>query len=321
MPEEATPRARRRPHTYPNCHYNSRCNLAAARARAHLHLARRTNRPQTPPPRQQQTMADLRRTRSPREAASAHEAMVAGCVAGSIGQLVGFPLDTLKVRTQLQASPSMALFSGWRVPVATAGAINCANFGVYDSAWRHLAKDVDDDVDAPSHVVFAAGACGGFVISPVSTVISRVKVLQQSCAFPGRGVFDVCRSLVEGGGMRSLWCGFSANFCMECCRGFYMLFFVGAKRYLGGESKDLALWKRSLAGAFAGVASWVVVYPLDVVKTAVQAQTRRRASGRQRGRWRCGCIGTAASGGFIGGWASRCCGRGPSRAFYYRRST
>ncbi len=220
--------------------------------------------------------SDLRRTRSPREAAAASEAMVAGCVAGSIGQLVGFPLDTLKVRTQLQASPSMALFSGWRVPVATAGAINCANFGVYDSAWRHLAKDVDDDVDAPSHVVFAAGACGGFVISPVSTVISRVKVLQQSCAFPGRGVFDVCRSLVEGGGMRSLWCGFSANFCMECCRGFYMLFFVGAKRYLGGESKDLALWKRSLAGAFAGVASWVVVYPLDVVKTAVQAQNPQK---------------------------------------------
>ncbi len=40
----------------------------------------------------------------------------------------------------------------------------------------------------------------------------------------------------------------------------------------GGETKDLALWKRSLAGAFAGVASWIVVYPLDVVKTAVQAQ-------------------------------------------------
>ena len=215
--------------------------------------------------------ADLRRTRSPREAAAASEAMVAGCVAGSIGQLVGFPLDTLKVRTQLQATREMALFSGWRVPVATAGAINCANFGVYDSAWRSL-SDVDDDVDAPSSVVFAAGACGGFVISPVSTVISRVKVLQQSCAFPGMNVRDVCRSLVEGGGMRSLWCGFSANFCMECCRGFYMLFFVGAKRYLGGESKDLALWKRSLAGAFAGVASWIVVYPLDVVKTAVQAQ-------------------------------------------------
>ena len=189
--------------------------------------------------------ADLRRTRSPRETASPYEAMVAGCVAGSIGQLVGFPLDTLKVRTQLQATREMALFSGWRVPVATAGAINCANFGVYDSAWRSL-SDVDDDVDAPSSVVFAAGACGGFVISPVSTVISRVKVLQQSCAFPGMNVRDVCRSLVEGGGMRSLWCGFSANFCMECCRGFYMLFFVGAKRYLGGERKDLALWKRSL---------------------------------------------------------------------------
>ena len=90
-------------------------------------------------------------------------AMVAGCVAGSIGQLVGFPLDTLKVRTQLQATREMALFSGWRVPVATAGAINCANFGVYDSAWRSL-SDVDDDVDAPSSVVFAAGACGGFTL-------------------------------------------------------------------------------------------------------------------------------------------------------------
>ena len=96
--------------------------------------------------------SDLRRTRSPREAAAASEAMVAGCVAGSIGQLVGFPLDTLKVRTQLQATREMALFSGWRVPVATAGAINCANFGVYDSAWRSL-SDVDDDVDAPRYTL------------------------------------------------------------------------------------------------------------------------------------------------------------------------
>ena len=79
-------------------------------------------------------MADLRRTRSPREAASAHEAMVAGCVAGSIGQLVGFPLDTLKVRTQLQASPSMALFSGWRVPVAT-GTRQPLNSAIDGDAW------------------------------------------------------------------------------------------------------------------------------------------------------------------------------------------
>jgi solute carrier family 25 carnitine/acylcarnitine transporter 20/29 len=212
------------------------------------------------------------RPRAPREEPAASEACIAGCVAGSIGQLMGFPLDTLKVRTQLQTAASVSgLFSGWRVPVATAGAINCVNFGTYDYVWRHLSPDVEHDVDASSAVVFAAGTCGGLVVSPMTTVVSRIKVLQQAHTFPGRGVLDVFRGTVEGGGLRCLWCGFSANFAMECCRGFYMLFFVGAKRYLGAPD-ELPLWKRSLAGAFAGVASWIIVYPLDVVKTAVQAQ-------------------------------------------------
>lgn len=203
--------------------------------------------------------------------ASVGEALIAGCFAGGVSQLIGFPFDTLKVRTQLGSrAPTAppALMKGWSGPVLTAGVVQALNLGVYD--WtRRVVGGADRDADCPLPVVFLGGSVGGVAISPFSTIVQRVKILQQTA---GDGVVATVRRAAAEGGLRTLWKGYGINFAMELNRGFYMLFFAVAKRSFGGDERDLAPWKRSLAGSAAGVGSWILVYPADVVKTIVQAQ-------------------------------------------------
>ena len=64
----------------------------------------------------------------------------AGCVAGAAGQLIGHPLDTIKVyaQTQGQASglPVRVLFRGVFMPVVTAGGTQSVRLGLYETFRR-----------------------------------------------------------------------------------------------------------------------------------------------------------------------------------------
>ena len=215
----------------------------------------------------------LPRRRSCDERYGASEAAAAGLIAGAIGQVIGFPLDTLKVRTQLGHTKAAApLMRGVAGPVITSGAVQSVNFAVYDFV-RRSHGDAATDCEAPLGSVFLAGALGGLAISPMTCAISRVKILQQSGFAPrGRvGLGSVVRETVARGGALK---GLGLNATMESGRGFYMLFFALIKKhYVGaGSERDLALWKRTVAGGAAGILSWAIIYPMDVVKTIVQAQ-------------------------------------------------
>lgn len=215
----------------------------------------------------------LPRRRSCDERYGASEAAAAGLIAGAIGQVIGFPLDTLKVRTQLGHTKAAApLMRGVAGPVITSGAVQSVNFAVYDFV-RRSHGDAATDCEAPLGSVFLAGALGGLAISPMTCAISRVKILQQSGFAPGGrvGLASVVRETVARGGALK---GLGLNATMESGRGFYMLFFALIKKhYVGaGSERDLALWKRTVAGGAAGILSWAIIYPMDVVKTIVQAQ-------------------------------------------------
>ena len=221
-------------------------------------------------------MPPLQRAATTKDDARASEAVAAGWIAGAVGQLIGYPLDTLKVRQQLlKSGPAKSLMAGWSGPVLTAGLINSLNFGTYDAVWRRIG-DAETDLECDSRVVFAAGAAGGVAVSPLTCAVGRVKVLQQSCAFPGRTAYGVVRETVAAGGARSLWSGYGANLLMEANRGVYMLSFVGAKRALGGRDGPLPLWKRSLAGATAGIFSWLVGSPGGIAAGRVDAAATTR---------------------------------------------
>ena len=68
----------------------------------------------------------------------------AGSIAGAIGQLIGHPLDTLKVFAQTNARPEAlslrVLYRGAAMPIATSGAVQALNLGIFENARRWISR-------------------------------------------------------------------------------------------------------------------------------------------------------------------------------------
>ena len=207
---------------------------------------------------------------------------LSGSVAGATGLLVGYPLDTLKVRAQVGSkadgdAPSCRwerlrrLYRGSLWPTLTAGGIQCINFGVYENVVRQM-SDGSGDHDAPLFSVMFAGVCGGLSISPFTCPQQRVKIHQQ---LMGGAMLERAKEFYRVRGIRGFYRGYALHAWMEACRGIYMATYVGVKRLLHPHAKssaDVPLHKRMLAGAAAGTVGWCVVYPADSIKSVLQAE-------------------------------------------------
>jgi solute carrier family 25 carnitine/acylcarnitine transporter 20/29 len=196
----------------------------------------------------------------------------AGYIAGAAGQLVGHPLDTLKVHAQASSSPAKlhlsTLFRGVSLPVATSGAVQAANLGIYENVRRGLASRPSmRDSPLVCHGVSAAAA--GLAITPVTAPLNRIKVLQQ---MHGGTMWATARAVRA---TRTMYVGSLATALIESSRGIYIVAYELLKRRVhaasGRSDPKLPLWMKSVAGAGANVVSWSVVYPFDVIRSVQQA--------------------------------------------------
>lgn len=234
--------------------------------------------------------------------------LVAGSVAGAVGVGVAFPLDTLKTKSQVlgsqsdfdisasQTGASELTISGddisnmnmWQLfgfiyrlegitgfyggvkgmmigqAIIKSGAF-CANASGLAFLSTHFS-------DLPSTICLLLAACwAGFVTSFLVTPIERVKVLMQA-SNTYKNEIDCLKSIIENDDMgvlgifnRGLW----PTLLREIPS--YGIYFV-----IYGLLMQLpiatALGKAAplFFGAFTGMASWIPVYPVDVVKTLVQ---------------------------------------------------
>lgn len=191
----------------------------------------------------------------------------AGCVAGAAGQLIGHPLDTIKVyaQTQGQASglPVRVLFRGVFMPVVTAGGTQSVRLGLYETFRRCWSTS---EAATPLAVVGLASGAAGCVVSFLMCPMHRVKITQQ---LHGGGLFSTARQLFREG---SLYRGLPSVLIFES-NGFYMTVYVAIKRQLGCREDELTLWTRVVAGSSANVLTWAVLFPLDTVRSVQQAGT------------------------------------------------
>mmetsp|Transcript_38433 Transcript_38433/g.127281 ORF Transcript_38433/g.127281 Transcript_38433/m.127281 type:complete len:289 (-) Transcript_38433:73-939(-) len=220
---------------------------------------------------------------SPRESATISlHSFLAGSIAGAVGTLVGHPLDTLKVHAQAgRRSPSSlrCLFRGVGTPLIGAGALQAANLGVYENVRRRLSAD-----RPPLLCHAAAGSVAGLCISPVTTLLSRVKVQQQ---LTGQSFVATARSI---GSLASLFTGLAMTALFESTRGGYMLAYCLLKQALtpsGSAKGEPPLWARTAAGAGANVVTWCVVYPIDVVRNVQVAHAAAHPAGQAPGWLAC----------------------------------
>ena len=158
----------------------------------------------------------------------------AGSIAGAIGQLIGHPLDTLKVFAQTNARPESlslrVLYRGAAMPVATSGAVQALNLGIFENARRWISRARPDA--GPLLRDGLAGSIAGLSISAFTCPLSRIKVLQQTA---GTSTLATVRAAAASG---TLYAGFGPTVAFEASRGLYMASYTWLKHALHASAHD-----------------------------------------------------------------------------------
>ncbi|XP_042548719.1 mitochondrial basic amino acids transporter isoform X1 [Dipodomys spectabilis] len=229
---------------------------------------------------------------------------LAGCAGGVAGVLVGHPFDTVKVRLQVQSAEQpqyrgtlhcfqtiikqesvLGLYKGLGSPLMGLTFINALVFGVQGNTLRVLGHD------SPLHQ-FVAGAAAGAIQCVICCPMELAKTrLQLQAAGPARaykGSLDCLAQIYRREGLRGINRGMASTLLRETPSfGVYFLTYDVLTRALRCEPADrLLVPKLLLAGGTAGMASWLSTYPVDVVKSRLQADGVRGAP-RYRGLLDC----------------------------------
>ncbi|KAJ6715215.1 MITOCHONDRIAL BASIC AMINO ACIDS TRANSPORTER-RELATED [Salix viminalis] len=196
---------------------------------------------------------------------------VAGGFGGIAGIISGYPLDTLRIRLQ-QPNPGSAfsilrrvmagegpagLYRGMGAPLASVTFQNAMVFQTYAILSRAFDSSVSAS-DPPSYKGVALGGVGTGAIQ--SILLSPVEL-----------------SILKTEGLKGVYRGFVITVLRDApAHGVYFWTYEYMReQFHPGCRKNGQENLRTMltAGGLAGVASWLCCYPLDVVKTRLQAQT------------------------------------------------
>ncbi|KAI3759675.1 hypothetical protein L6452_07666 [Arctium lappa] len=222
---------------------------------------------------------------------------VAGGFGGIAGIMAGYPLDSIRVRQQSSPTGSgaiailrnvvategpFALYRGMAAPLASVTFQNAMVFQIYAILSRGFGSSISS-TEPPSYKGAAlggvgAGAIQSLMLSPIELIKIRLQLqtrVQHDHA--ERGPVSVAKNILRTEGWRGIYRGLTITALRDApSHGFYFWTYEFMREKLhpgcrksGQESFDTML----VAGGLAGVASWVCCYPLDVVKTRLQAQT------------------------------------------------
>ncbi|XP_036267544.1 mitochondrial basic amino acids transporter isoform X2 [Pipistrellus kuhlii] len=225
---------------------------------------------------------------------------LAGCAGGVAGVLVGHPFDTVKVRLQVQSLEKpqyrgtmhcfqsiikqesvLGLYKGLGSPLMGLTFINALVFGVQGNTLRALGQD------SPLNQFLAGAAAGAIqcvICCPMELAKTRLQLQDVGAARTYRGSLDCLAQIYRREGLRGVNRGMVSTLLRETPSfGVYFLSYDLGTRALGCEPGDaLLVPKLLLAGGTSGILSWLSTYPVDVVKSRLQADGVRGAA-RYRG--------------------------------------
>ena len=217
--------------------------------------------------------------------------IIAGGIAGSAGIIVGHPLDSLKVRMQMnggsiqtllsQSSKLGSVWNGLPAPLAGAAALNASIFLTYGGTTRLWDKlDTNNN-----HTLAKESICGlftGFMSSFIMCPTEHVKTkLQLNNTGMYRNSLHAAQQIVTTHGFTGLNRGFVAT-AIRQSPGFCVYFATYERLKDTLQSPPPCNNNRTiiqcnqlsasiLAGGVAGSLSWAIVYPIDLIKSRIQA--------------------------------------------------
>jgi len=238
--------------------------------------------------------------------------LFAGSVGGAIGVGVSYPFDTLSTKAQVKTGKdeiqlslirSMAriwksegirgFFEGVLVTMVGQAFIKAIQFAVNEITFLWLEKHstIQSNVIKMAIAGTLAGLLSSFVVTPVELLkirmqsqnkLSTIKKDDDASPQSYDNELDCARSIVKNEGWNVLFFhGLGITIIREIPS--FAFYFVAygllAKSamadVLGGNAAPLVF------GAMAGWAMWIPTYPIDIVKTIVQVQTRERGKKKE----------------------------------------
>lgn len=247
------------------------------------------------------------------EPSAFQEAMkdIVGGTIGGIGiTLVGHPFDTLKVRLQTQSATNPiysglgdcvrktyqsegfpGFYKGVMSPLTGQMFFNAIQFLAYGQAKTLVAGDLPKGQDMTIPQYFAAGGITGGIVAFVEGPIDLFKTQLQVQVFQERPLFTsffgTVRYITSNYGFKGWFQGVTPTVLRNTpAVSFYFGAYEMAKIKFcdpGQKVEELQTWKLLTAGAIGGFAYWSFTFPMDVIKSAMQADDVNPAKRRFTG--------------------------------------
>ncbi|KAJ0755930.1 putative mitochondrial carrier protein [Helianthus annuus] len=221
---------------------------------------------------------------------------VAGGFGGVAGVVAGHPLDTVRVIQQSSINKPafgiirdvvareglFALYKGMGAPVATVSFQNALVFQCNATLSRAFDRYIPA-TEPPSYgsVLLGgtgAGAIQSLVITPIELIKIRLQLENQNTPQKTKsGPSTLVKHIIRAEGYKGMFQGFTVTVIRDAPSYgayFWTYEYVREKLHPGCRKTGRQnLMTMVVAGGLAGLASWVCCYPVDVVKTRLQAQT------------------------------------------------
>lgn len=240
----------------------------------------------------------------------------AGCLGGCAGVLVGHPFDTVKVRLQTQDSNNkiyrgtfhcistivkkesfQGLYKGMSSPMAGLAAVNAIVFGVYGNILR--ASSSPNSLQNQFLAGSAAGFVQSFVTSPMEFAKTRMQLqgqanpkvilpFWQKNRIQYKNPLDCLLKTFRSEGLFGVYRGLGCTILRDSpAFGVYFAGYEYLTEKVTDSKGNVNTLNLLLVGGLAGVISWVVIYPLDVIKSRLQVDGMEGDAKKYKGLWDC----------------------------------
>lgn len=216
----------------------------------------------------------------------------AGCIGGAAGVVVGQPFDTVKVRlqvpramyrgvlhcamTMIKEESILSLYKGMTPPLLGIAFQNAILFGLQG----HYRQFVDESVKGEMMAGALTGASQAVITAPIELAKIKLQIQGTGCLLKKdrkyKGPIQTILQIRKESGFTGCFRGLLGVFMRDIPA---TAVYFGSFAYLNqlcmpedGDINSLNATTLLFTGGFAGMCSWAALYPIDVVKTRVQAE-------------------------------------------------
>jgi len=203
------------------------------------------------------------------------------------------------LKKMMRHEGTLSLYKGITAPMIGNMGMLGIHFPVFAKTMHLLGDESHDRLNIWKSLVSGgmAGMAGSFVSTPVELIRTKLQLQTKSGtstvtkSFSDssknnsnyRGSFDCARRLISEHGIRGVYRGFGSTMLRDT-QG-YAFFFLAYEtmihailelRYDGQKKRsEMACWDIAAAGSFAGMSLWASMYPIDTIKSKMQADNLR----------------------------------------------